>query len=166
MRSVFLICILSFNTFIVLAQTNSITTFILVRHAEKNADGTKDPDLKPEGVDRAARLATMLNETRIDAIYSTDFKRTKNTVFPIAKAKGLTVNTYESLKEEEIDKMIRKYAGGTILVSGHSNTIPWMVNKLIGKEEYGDFADDDYGNLFIISVVEKGKVVKATLLRY
>src|SRR6187549_387618 len=166
MKNIALFFILSLCQLTAFAQKSTITTFILVRHAEKVADGSKDPELKPEGIERATRLAVMLNQTKIDAIYSTDFKRTKNTVLPYATAKNLSVNTYEAFKEAEIENMLKKHAGGTVLISGHSNNIPWIANRLLGKEEYGDFADDDYGNIFIISVVEKGNVVKITQLRY
>ncbi|MEO7989856.1 MAG: phosphoglycerate mutase family protein [Chryseolinea sp.] len=166
MKNAILILTLSFFAFTVAAQKNTITTFILVRHAEKAMDGTKDPELKPEGVDRATRLADMLSKTPVDAIYSTNFKRTKNTVLPFASARGLLVQNYEALEVREIESMLKKHVGGTILISGHSNTIPWIANLLIGKQEYGDFADDDYGNILIISVVEIGKVAKVTLLRY
>ncbi len=166
MKKALLVFVLSILAFAVTAQKNSITTFILVRHAEKVIDGTKDPELKPEGIDRAKRLADMLSKTPVDVIYSTNFKRTKNTVLPLASAKGLLVENYEALKVEEIENMLKKHAGGTILISGHSNTIPWTANLLIGKQEYGDFADDDYGNILIISVVEIGKIAKVTLLRY
>lgn len=166
MKNILLIFAVSIFTLTATAQKNSITTFILVRHAEKVRDGTKDPDLKPQGIERAARLSAMLNDAEVDAIFSTNFKRTKNTVLPYANAKGLSVQTYEALKEVEIDSMLKKYSGATILISGHSNTIPWIANLLIGKQEYGDFNDDDYGNILIISVVEKGRLAKATLLRY
>jgi len=166
MKRVLLIFVLSIYTCNAVAQKSTITTFILVRHAEKEADGTKDPELKPEGVERAMRLSALLSNTQVDAIYSTNFKRTKNTVLPFANAKGLSVQLYEALKESEIDTMLKKHSGGTVLISGHSNTVPWTANLLIGKQEYGDFSDDDYGNVFIISVVEKGKVVKVTALRY
>ncbi len=166
MKNALLVFVLSILAFTVTAQKNSITTFILVRHAEKVIDGTKDPELEPEGVDRAKRLADMLSKTPVDAIYSTNFKRTKNTVLPLANAKNLIVQNYEALEVSEIGSMLKKHAGGTILISGHSNTIPWMANLLIGKQEYGDFSDDDYGNILIISVVEIGKIAKVTLLTY
>ncbi len=165
MKNILLILALAIFTFTVTAQKNTITTFILVRHAEKGSDGTKDPDLKPEGIERAARLSVMLNNIPVDAIYSTNFKRTKNTVLPFASTKGLSVKMYEAFKEEEIDSMLKKHSGGTVLISGHSNNIPWIANLLIGKQEYSDF-NDDYGNIFIVSVVEKGKLAKVTLLRY
>ena len=57
-----------------------ITTFILVRHAEKGSDGTDDPDLKPEGYERARKLALILKNTTISAVYATKYKRARNTV--------------------------------------------------------------------------------------
>src|SRR5436190_22597343 len=93
-------------------QNPLVTTFILLRHAEKGNDGTEDPDLKPEGIARASLIAKMLNQTSVDAIYSTDYKRTRNTVIPLAKEKGLEVQLYEAFKSEEIEKMMKKYAGG------------------------------------------------------
>src|SRR5688500_14064873 len=88
------------------SQSNSITTFILVRHAEKADDGTGDPDLKPEGFERAKQLAALLKNTSLDAIYSTKYRRTKNTVSAVAQGKGLEVQFYESIKPEVLDGLI------------------------------------------------------------
>ncbi|MBA4057221.1 MAG: hypothetical protein C0490_21085, partial [Marivirga sp.] len=126
-----------------------ITTFILLRHAEKGNDDPKDPELKPEGVERAERVVKMLGKTSVDAIYSTTFKRTRNTVAPLARAKGLEVVAYEAFKVDEIEKMLQKHAGGTVVISGHSNNIPWIANLLIGKEDFKDYEDVDYGNILI-----------------
>ena len=164
-KFIVLFVIILFTASFTYAQ-KQITTFILLRHAEKGNDGTDDPDLKPEGKERANHLAELLGKTSIDAIYSTSFKRTRDTVAPLAAAKALDVQPYEAFKEEEIEKMLRKYAGGTVVISGHSNNIPWIANLLIGKEEYKDYEDSDYKNLLIVSVVEKGKVAKVTWLSY
>jgi 2,3-bisphosphoglycerate-dependent phosphoglycerate mutase len=148
------------------AQDNPvITTFILVRHAEKGTDGD-DPDLKPEGHDRAKRLASMLRNTFLHAVYSTRYNRTKNTVSPVAREKGFEVQIYESLKASELDALIEKHSGQTILIGGHSNTIPQIANLLTGKEEFKNFPDTEYGNLLIISVIERGKNTKVTWLSY
>lgn len=147
-------------------QDTRITTFILLRHAEKGNDGTDDPDLNPEGVERSKRIAAMLKNTSVDAIYSTKYKRAKNTVVHLAGEKGLAVTLYEPLKSEEIDKMLSKHPGGTIVVSGHSNTIPWMANQLVGKEEFKNYPDSEYGNILIVSVKEKGKSTKVTWLNF
>lgn len=148
------------------AQNNPITTLILVRHAEKGSDGSDDPDLKPEGNERANKLALLLTNTKVDAVFSTRFKRTKNTVTPTATEKKLEVQIYDAVKPEFIDGLISRYAGQTILVGGHSNTVPQFVNLLTGTDEYKTFPDTEYGNVFIVSVVERGKSAKVTILHY
>ena len=142
-----------------------ITTVILVRHAEKATDGTKDPDLTEAGKVRAIALVKLLNEVKIDAIYSTTFKRTQNTVAQLAMDKGITIESYNAMKGEAIDEIIKKFPGGTVVICGHSNTTPWTANYLLGKEQYKDFDDSDYDNVLLLNVVQKGNA-KATWLTY
>src|ERR1043166_6809469 len=111
------------------SQDQKITTFILVRHAEKVADGSQDPELSQAGIERSIKLAELLKNTKIDAVYSTNFKRTRNTVSAVAKEKSLETKLYESSKPAEIDRMISENTGKTILVVGHSNTIPGIANQ-------------------------------------
>ena len=148
------------------AQTDKITTFILVRHAEKASDGTNDPELKPEGVKRAGSFAALFEKTNVTAIYSTNYKRTRNTVTPLATAKGITMETYSAMKIPELHSLLTKHEGGTIVIAGHSNTIPEIANALIGEKKFEQFADDDYGNILVISVIAVGKNAKVTWLRF
>ncbi|HRK55295.1 MAG TPA: phosphoglycerate mutase family protein [Cyclobacteriaceae bacterium] len=134
----------------------TITTFILVRHAEKADDGTKDPPLTPDGKIRADELAKVLKETNLDAIYSTAFKRTQETVAPTANSKSLSVLAYEAMKGDEMDRILKTHKGGTVLISGHSNTTPWVANYFLGNEAYPDFIDSDFDNILIVSILEKG----------
>ena len=147
-------------------QAREITTFILIRHAEKADDGTGDPDLTPAGETRAKLLASMFGSARIDAIYSTNYQRTRNTVRLLADNKNIQVKPYEPFKDEVIQRMLEEHKGGTILISGHTNNIPWTANILLGKETFADYQEPDYGNILIVSVVEKGKVAHVTHLRY
>jgi 2,3-bisphosphoglycerate-dependent phosphoglycerate mutase len=163
-KSAFLLSLLFFAAISLYAQ-HEITTFILVRHGEKMAD-TDDPDLKAEGYDRAKRLAQMLKNTSLNAVLSTKYKRTKNTVTPTADDKHLEIELYDKMTAVELDALISKYKGGTILIGGHSNTIPQIANLLIGKDEFKNFPDAEFGNLLIISVVERGKNAKVTWLSY
>jgi 2,3-bisphosphoglycerate-dependent phosphoglycerate mutase len=145
---------------------NQVTTFVLIRHAEKDlTQSTNDPDLSAEGKKRAQRLTAMFNEGEVTAIYSTPYKRTRQTVEPLATNKRLTVSEYSGNKEDEIDAMLKAHAGGTIIVVGHSNTIPWFANKLLGIEKYRPMEDDDYDNVWMVSVVEKGNA-KLVWLNY
>jgi 2,3-bisphosphoglycerate-dependent phosphoglycerate mutase len=144
-----------------------VTTFILLRHAEKANDATADPELSEAGKKRAQSLAKFLAKTKVTAIYSTAYKRTRSTVAPLAKAKGLTVGTYNPAKPEELDAMIQKYSGGIIVIVGHSNTTPALINFLTGHEnEYKTFDDSEYGNLVIVPVTERGRDVKVIWLTY
>lgn len=148
------------------AQSPTITTVILVRHAEKGTDDPKDPELSEAGKQRAQRLAEVLKEIKVDAIYSTPYKRTRNTVAPLAEVKGLSIVTYDPSKKDEIDQLLQKFSGGTIVVAGHSNTVPGFANYLTGKTEFQNFDDSDYDNLLIVSVIERGKSAKVVWLTY
>ncbi len=138
------------------AQERQLTTFILIRHAEKVADGSKDPELTEQGQARAQRLANMLKRQPIAAIYSTNFKRTINTVKPLADKLGQSILPYEAFKDEEIVKMVNQHKGKTIVVVGHSNNIPWIANTLLGTKEFGDYDEGYYENVLIVNVIEKG----------
>ncbi len=136
------------------AQDTNITTVILVRHAEKLNDGTTDPDLSPEGADRATRLQALLVDAGVDAVYSTDYKRTRNTVQPLAEHAGLEVQLYHPADRDALRKMLSANRGKTIVVCGHSNTIPAMANELVREAPFSTFDESDYGNLIIVSVAE------------
>lgn len=148
----------------VLAQ-NDLTTFILVRHAEKSDDDPRDPSLSTEGQARANKLAEVLADQSITAVYSTPFKRTKTTAEPVAAAKGLTVETYDFRSQTYLQDMLQKHQGGTILISGHSNTTPMVANTLIGKESFQTLDESEYGMIFIVTVSEVGKGT-VTVVKY
>lgn len=146
-------------------KENEFTTFILVRHAEKATDGTDNPGLTEGGNQRAVALARMLNETKVDAVYSTKFKRTMNTAGPLCEEKKLTIQNYNAFKGEEIEKMLTDLKGQTIVMIGHSNSIPWTANYLLGKEVYPNFEDSDYDNVMVLTVLERGRA-NVTWLNY
>lgn len=148
----------------VLAQ-NDLTTFILVRHAEKSDDDPRDPSLSAEGEARAKKLAEVLADQSITAVYSTPFKRTKTTAEPVAAAKGLTVESYDFRSQTYLQEMLQKHRGGTILISGHSNTTPMVANTLIGKESFQTLDESEYGMIFIVTVSEVGKGT-VTVVKY
>ncbi|WP_370089109.1 histidine phosphatase family protein [Ekhidna sp.] len=139
------------------------TTFILVRHAEKAVDGSKNPPLSEAGLLRANELASLLAKQKIDALYSTPFIRTEATLTPIARDKGLKVINYDPYAGADwLPDALEKHAGGTIMISGHSNTIPALANALLGEDIFEQFDESDYSNLIIIvtSEVGKGKLVR------
>ncbi len=153
------------------AQDEKLTTFILLRHAEKVVDGamadkTKDPDLSEAGKTRAESLVSLFKNATISAIYSTPFLRTRKTVEPLANSKSLIIKEYETNKLDAIDKMLKEHEGKTIVVCGHSNTIPKIANYLSGSGNYKDFDDTDYGNILIITISSKKKTASVTWLHF
>ena len=77
MKRFVLLIIFAATTFQLSAQ-NEVTTFILVRHAEKGKDDPRDPNLNEEGIKRAQALNTLLAQADVAALYSSPYKRTKS----------------------------------------------------------------------------------------
>lgn len=147
----------------VLAIAQDQTTFILVRHAEKADDGTRNPPLNEAGIIRARSLADLLINQEIAALYSTPYKRTQETLQPIADAKEIEVEEYDPRASSDwLKTLVEKHSGKTVIISGHSNTIPSLANSLLGTETFSQFDDSDYSNLIIIVTDEvgKGKLVR------
>ncbi len=105
------------------------TVIYIVRHAEKTGE-TPDADLSAKGKTRIEVLKWMLRDIAIDAVYSTDAPRTLHTVEPIAKERGLSVESYVPRPGKLAQTIRQKHRGQTLLVSGHSNTIPELLKSL------------------------------------
>lgn len=135
------------------AETN-ISTFYLIRHAEKDRTDAEDvdPELNQAGLGRAMHWAEILNEVDLDAIYSTDFNRTSMTAAPTSVKKNIDVQYYDprtlDAEQFKMDNLNKK-----VLVVGHSNTTPDFVNRLIGEEKYSQIDDNENGSLFIVQMV-------------
>lgn len=141
------------------------TTIFLVRHAEKATDDPRDPSLTPEGEARAALLARMLADAGIDAVYATDFRRTRGTAAPLAEALGHEVTLYAEQGPALAGRLLGAHRGQQVLVAGHSNTVPMLLNALVGAARYEDLDDAEYDALFIVTVPAEGTPA-VTLLRY
>jgi broad specificity phosphatase PhoE len=142
-----------------------ITKVILVRHAEKADDGTRNPSLSEAGKTRAKRLAEMLKDIKIDEAYSTPYKRTTETITPICLANQITIQSYDAFKPTNIEEAVKNGSGKTIIVAGHSNTVPFLVNTLIKEEKFTEMDESDYGKLWILTF-RNHKLVDITLLNY
>lgn len=140
------------------------STYILVRHAEKANDGTEDPPLTETGRARADRLARLLHSANVGAIYSTDYQRTRQTAMPLATKMKLDITSYEPMSLEALEKIRKETEGKTVLIVGHSNTIPVIANQLLGAERFEQLADNEYDKLFIITRI--GELAEITLLNY
>ena len=124
-------------------------TIYLVRHAEKDTQYQDNPPLTLKGVQRARRLKTILRNEIISAVYSTETKRTLDTAAPIAASSDVSINTY-TVGELSRARFLQDYKGKSIVIVGHSNTIPKLVNKLLGIQRYPDLLESEYDDLFIV----------------
>lgn len=134
----------------------------VVRHAEKVEDGSRDPDLTAAGRARAARLARMLGDVGLTGVYSTDYRRTRETAEPTARAAGLRVRIYDPGPTEALADRLRGRPG-RYLVVGHSNTVPDLVRALGGDPD-PDMAEAGYDRLYVVLIGPGG--VTTLRLRY
>ncbi len=133
-----------------------ISTFYFIRHAEKDRSNPEDldPELNQKGLGRAMHWAEILGDIPLDAIYTTDFERTAMTAAPTSVKNDITVQYYEP-ETMNIEQFKADNLGKNVLVVGHSNTTPDLVNKIIGEDAYMAMDDSDNGSLFIVQVVNE-----------
>lgn len=156
-------CTIFFLMIFGMTHAQEISTFILVRHAEKVVSENRDPELSETGKIRAEKLNNILESVQINAIYTTDFIRTKSTVRPIAESKNITPRIYNPSELSAFgDLIVKRHSGETVLVSGHSNTTPALLNVLTGSEEYESLDESEYDWVYIVDLIGIGNTkVKA-----
>lgn len=142
----------------------SVSTFYLIRHAEKDRSNSDDadPELNQQGLGRAMHWAEILDAVALDAIYSTDYNRTAMTAAPISVKKNIDVQYYDP-KTVDIDQFKADNLNKNVLIVGHNNTTPEFVNQLLGEEKYNAIDDSENGTLFIVQVVN-GVAIDTQLL--
>jgi len=151
-------------------ESQATTTMIFVRHAEKALTPVDDPALTPDGQLRARELARQLVDADvvagIDAIYSTNYRRTVQTAQPVADALDLEVNLYDPDDNEAVlERILKEHKGKIILVVGHSDTLPTLIADLGASKLVPPIAEYEYDNIYIVSIPWFGKT-KTIRLRY
>lgn len=142
------------------AQQSDSVTVIFVRHVEKADDGTSDPDLNGEGEKRAVKLSDWMLEKydSLAAVYSTPYNRTRQTAAPTAELFELEITEYNWQDPDLLLSTIASdYAGKTVLIVGHSNTTPVLVNKVIGESRYKQLDEKQYNLIFITRYIKTGE---------
>jgi broad specificity phosphatase PhoE len=150
------------------AFAQSATVVLVVRHAER-APGSGDPPLSDVGQARAADLADIGKLTGISAIVTTQLQRTRQTAAPLAEALKITpvvVPTQQDLAKHaaEVAAAVRQQAGKTILVVGHSNTVPGIVAAL-GGPKIADLCEPEYDSLITL-ILDAGGSVRMVRTRF
>jgi len=128
---------------------------IIVRHAEKAADPSDDPSLTAAGVERAQALASALRDSGVNAIFTTQLARTRETAQPFATARRLTPEIIPFKRgetKEHADAVVaaaRRHAGEIVLIVDHSNSIPSVIAAL-GGPRIANICESTYANLFVL----------------
>jgi 2,3-bisphosphoglycerate-dependent phosphoglycerate mutase len=151
-------------------ESQATTTVIFVRHAEKATIPADDPGLNDAGKRRAAELARQLVDADVvagvDAIYSTSYRRTEETVQPVATALNLPITSYDASNTETImDDIVRAHKGKIVLVVGHSNTVPALIGNMGASKKVPPIDENEYDNIYVVSIPWFGKT-KTIRLRY
>ena len=123
----------------------------LIRHAEKDRSDplNKNPHLNEKGIERSLLWNGYFENKEVNSIYSTNYNRTIETVLPVSLAKGIKPIIY-SASNINYESFLKKEKGNTVIVVGHSNTIPGFVNKLIKDDYYKQINDTVNSNLYIV----------------
>jgi broad specificity phosphatase PhoE len=138
------------------------TTVVLVRHAEKELVTIDDPPLSAAGERRAERLAQMFGDVRgpgrLDGIYVTATRRAQQTAMPLAMRLGVqpTVLSAPTDPDSVASHALSEHRGGRVLIVGHSNTLPALVQELSGQTVPA-IRDDEYDNIYVVTVPTFGK---------
>jgi broad specificity phosphatase PhoE len=154
MKKILILCFVFSMFACVKAQnetTNKTTTYYFVRHAEKDSIPINDPKLLSSGQGRAKKYAAFFKNKKLKAVYTTDFTRTKNTAQPTAIAQGLKPVLYHPT-DIDYNAFLKETKGKTVLVVGHSNTIPGFVNNIIGENEYEEIDESIYNHMYIVTI--------------
>jgi 2,3-bisphosphoglycerate-dependent phosphoglycerate mutase len=137
--------------------------FFVVRHAEKDTtSGTDDPGLTPEGAGRAEALVKIFKDVTLFRIGSTNKMRALKTIAPIQKAKGVPTDTYQKDIQNSYAEDLMTSTGRKILMVGHSNTIPELLNFMTKTKNYKTIDENDFSKFYVISsqAVGKSKVIE------
>ncbi len=133
----------------------------VVRHAER-LDASEDSPLSEAGHGRAQALANLLKDAGINAIYTSELQRTIKTAEPLAKRLQVEINRVPQYDGADMEKLIghlrAQHGRDTVLVVGHSNTLPAVIRGL-GHPGEIKFGRDEYDLLMVLVPRGEGRPV-------
>ena len=119
-------------------------SFYVMRHLQKGEG--QDPPLSAEGQANARRLIGFFAVDPPRVIYVSTTRRASETAEPLAAKLWARVRRYDP--GDTAGLVARVLAErGTVLVVGHSNTVPEIVERL-GGERPAPLAETDYGDVW------------------
>jgi broad specificity phosphatase PhoE len=138
-------------------------TVVLVRHAEK-ASNDPDASLSVQGQQRADCLARVLKDAGIKRIYVSDTRRTQQTAEPLAKSLGIKPVIVPANDPSTLVRDVFYGSGGNALVVGHSNTLPFIIQR-VQAGTIPPLGENEYDGLYVLTVME-GSSTPVLKLRY
>ncbi len=165
MKKILLIIFFSCSYLLSAQEADLPTTYYLIRHAEKDRSdpNERDPSLTEKGMNRVKEWVKLFESTPFDAVYSTNFQRTRQTADAIAATRQLTTTLYNP-RSFNMKAFKAATKGKRVLVVGHSNTIPFLANTLLGEKRFDIIDDDINGNLYVVTTVNNRS--SASLLHF
>lgn len=125
----------------------------VIRHLQKGQG--EDPPLTAEGAANAERLAELLDDRGIAAVFATRTRRAMETAAPLARRLAIAITPYDPKNPGALVDAVAAVAG-PVLVVGHSNTVPDLVDRLGGPAQ-PPMSEQDYGRMFVVGA--DGEVV-------
>lgn len=140
------------------------TTLLIVRHADRQnaADA-----LSAAGLARAQELVHAAEKAGIVAIYRSNTNRNAQTAAPLAAALGITPVVYPA---NDVDPLVEgifaDHPGQTVLVVGHSNTVPQII-AAAGGPELPNLGETEFDDLFVLKACRcRGSAATLVNLQY
>ena len=145
----------------------SESVYYFIRHAEKDRSSpeNKNPELNQQGKIRALNWLYFFRDIPLKKIYSTNYNRTIQTVKQIAEEKNITISYY-SPENIDVENFKKQNKNMSILVVGHSNTTPELVNLIIGENKFEKMNDNDNSSLFVIRELAGNVTVERIITKY
>jgi phosphohistidine phosphatase SixA len=101
----------------------------------------------------------------VRGIYTSELARTQQTAEPLAQRLSIKP---EVVAAKDIDALVAKLRAGTeegtVLVVGHSNTIPAIVERLSGETEPA-IGEGEYNRMFVVTLIGPNQA-SVVVLRY
>lgn len=141
---------------------SAVTQIYILRHTEKVDEDAENPKLSKLGVQRARYWKSVLQNVDVQRIFTTDFDRNIQTAKILGEDYSINPEIYYPLSFDVL-KFINEVKGQHVLIIGHSNTIPDMVNRLVGESRYPPMSHLDYDNLFLVTINASGETSSTQL---
>lgn len=130
--------------------TTPSTQIFLVRHAEP-LNETDESSLSEAGLQRAHALLHSVGASGLRKIFVSEKLRTRQTAEPVAAAIGVSPVVVLAVATDDLVDSLLANKGKTMLVVGHSNTLPAILEGL-GVSETIVITDGEFDNLYVVTL--------------